>query len=64
MTTIRTIRDVRVIDRGQNYTGSYEVKGKLVEIWSAWGSRTGEIKRGDAKATAEDLLAGIVGETH
>lgn len=60
MTTIRAIKDVRVMAGGQSYTGSYEVKGKLVEVWSAWGSRTGDIKRGDPKETAEDLLAGIV----
>jgi len=60
MTMIRTIREVRVTAGGRNYTGSYEVKGKLVEVSSAYGCRAGEIRRGDAKETAQDLLAGIV----
>jgi hypothetical protein len=60
MTTIRTVRDVRVTAGGQTYTGSYEVKGKVVEVWSAWGSGAGVVKRGDPKETAQDLLAGIV----
>lgn len=60
MAAIRSIRDVRVSKGNQSFTGSYEVHGKVVEVWSAYGSRAGEIKAGDAKATAEKLLAGIV----
>lgn len=62
MAAIRTIRDVRVDVRGRRYTGSYEVDGKRVEVWSAYGSRIGEVAHGDAKATAEKLLAGLLAE--
>lgn len=60
MAANRTIRDVRIDAGGKRYTGSYEVNGKIVEVWSAYGSRAGVIKAGDAKATAERLMAGIV----
>lgn len=60
MAAARTIRDIRVMKGDRTFSGSYEVSGKIVEVSSAYGSRAGEIRAGDAKATAEKLLAGIV----
>ena len=50
MAAARAIRGVRVSKGGRDFTGSYEVNGKVVEVWSAYGSRAGEIRASDPKA--------------